>query len=522
MIDNRITRGLNKTFQIIFFLLFGTIFVNILISSYGDMKAATILCGVAFLLIATLACVLIYRFGKNISAKQLNITFLIVFAVMIALQIFMACQLRFNPKTDLGAINSMAKSYGMTGDFGEIYRDNQMVKPGYLARYTNNNGIFLLLAFYYRIIYLIFGNITVESAIVINIIAIDAAILFTFLISKRIFKRQTSLLSVFLCFFFLPFYTYTTYFYTDSLSMPFTTAAIYLFICSVQSEKTVNRYLEMFLCGVVVLFGFELKGSLIIILVAACIFLLLKVKFKRAVALILSLAMGFVIFFSGFSMLINGCSFTNEEELNREKYPVTHWIMMGLKTPGGFNQEDSNFTRKSGDYDQKVEANINEIKQRIKNYGIEGLCNHFTAKGVWTWEDGKYYIENHVSHNPIEPLDNFAHSFVLKTGDNFGYFCCYSNGFQLFMIFFILISLLHGCFKSKVDFITLLKIALFGIFIFFMIWETRSRYLFNFTPVMLLIVASGIENFSKLFTKEFWSNAVSKVTGKSTARHYLN
>lgn len=514
MIDNRLTRGLNRTFQIIFFLLFGIVFVNILILSYKDMKTAVILCGVSFLLIAVFSCIFIYRFSKNISAKQLNITFLIVFALMILLQIFIAYQLRFNPETDLGSINSMAKSYGMTGDFGQIYSDSNMVKQGYLARYTNNNGIFLLLAFYYRMIYLIFGNITIESAIVINVVAIDIAVLFTFLISKRIFRRQTSLLTVFLCFFFLPFYTYTPFFYTDSLSMPFTMIAVYTFICAVQSEKTINRYLEMFLCGAAILFGFELKGSLIIILAAAILFLLIRVEFKRAIALILSLLMGFVIFFAGFNALVNACKFTNEEELNAERYPVTHWIMMGLKNPGGFNQNDSNFTKNSGDYDQKVEATVKEIKHRIKDYGLKGLCGHFIVKGAWTWSDGKYYIENHVFHSknsPIEPLDNLTHSFVLKTGNNYKYFYCYSNGFQLFIMFSILISLLSGCFKSKVNFVTFLKITLFGVFIFFMIWETRSRYLYNFTPVMLLIAACGVENISKLFTKSFWSRKAKKL-----------
>lgn len=520
MAVNKLTKGINRTFHIVFFLLFGTIFVNILISSYDDRKTATILCGVLFLVIAVISCLMIYKFGKNISAKNLNITFLIVLAAMILLQIFMAFQLHFNPKTDLGAVNSMAKSYGLTGDFGQIYNDSQMVSQGYLARYTNNIGIFLLLAFYYRMIYLIFGTITIEFAIFLNIAAIDTALVFTFLISKKIFKRQTSLLTVFLCFFFLPFYTYTPFFYTDSLSLPFTMIAIYMFICALQSEKAINRYLKMFFCGAFVLLGFELKGSLIIIFAAVVIFLLLKVNFKQAITLILSFTISFVIFLSGFNSLVDACKLTNQEELYTERYPVTHWIMMGLKNPGGYNQDDSMFTRNSGNYDEKVQANIKEIDRRIKEYGVVGLCNHFVTKGVWTWSDGKYYIENHLAHNPIEPTDNLAHSFFLKEGNNFEYFYCYSNGFQLFILFSILISLLLGCFKPKVNYTTFLKIILFGVFIFFMIWETRSRYLFNFTPVMILIAASGIKSLSNFFNISLWRNNDSKIPDKSEAGHY--
>lgn len=47
-------------------------------------------------------------------------------------------------------------------------------------------------------------------------------------------------------------------------------------------------------------------------------------------------------------------------------------------------------------------------------------------------------------------------------------------------------------YKAGHEFSVLLKGLIFGVFLFFLVWETRSRYLMNFTPVFLLVAADGI------------------------------
>ena len=40
---------------------------------------------------------------------------------------------------------------------------------------------------------------------------------------------------------------------------------------------------------------------------------------------------------------------------------------------------------------------------------------------------------------------------------------------------------------------TILRLSIFGLFLFLLIWETRSRYLVNYLPVMQIISFIGIE-----------------------------
>ena len=162
---------------------------------------------------------------------------------------------------------------------------------------------------------------------------------------------------------------------------------------------------------------------------------------------------------------------------------------MGLNGVGRYNRADSRYTMSFKNKDEKQKANIREIENRIEEYGTVGLISHTAKKAVWIWEDGTYFISHHIE-KPVER--NGIHSFVLTEGDNHYIFNIYSCGFQLFLIFMMILSAFKGCIKPKVDKTILLKGLLFSILIFLLIWEARSRYLYNFTPVFILLAVDGL------------------------------
>ena len=43
-----------------------------------------------------------------------------------------------------------------------------------------------------------------------------------------------------------------------------------------------------------------------------------------------------------------------------------------------------------------------------------------------------------------------------------------------------------------------MQIAVFGLFLFLLIWETRSRYLVNFVPIFILLGIDGIQGIRSL------------------------
>lgn len=478
----------NRAFHIIFLLAFGWIVVNVFLL-LGGQNAFCVLAGAALAAVAVIAYKLLEKHAKKRHIEHYDKVFWIMFVVMFLLQVLMGYLLMYEPGSDLKAVHSFAKGVAATGSFSNTY-DLYPSAQGYMARYPNNNGIFLLLTGYYRVLYLIFGKVPLSGAIFLNVIALSASVFFIYQTAKKIFSAAGAFLTFLLCFFFLPFYTYTPFFYTDTLSMPFVIIPLFLYISALKTKRTAGRYIYLILSAALVFAGYSLKGSAAIILIGAVVFLFLSVPAKRAFACMSTVIGVFLVCMLAFNSLVAVLNFAPPEQLNERQYPVTHWIMMGLKGNGGYNRADSNFTDKSGTYDEKKAANIEEIKKRLKDYGPVGLLSHLTEKGTWTWSDGTYYISNHIWNEPHRP--NILHQFLLRNGRYHGSFVFASNMFHLMTLLMICLSALTSIIRPRMNFSVLLKGLIFGVFLFFLVWEARPRYLLNFAPVYLLVAADGI------------------------------
>lgn len=66
----------------------------------------------------------------------------------------------------------------------------------------------------------------------------------------------------------------------------------------------------------------------------------------------------------------------------------------------------------------------------------------------------------------------------------------------------ICISALKTLIKPKVDEMLLIKGVVFAAFLFFLLWETRSRYLFDMTPLFILLTVDGMDT-AKAFLDSF-------------------
>lgn len=483
-----ISRIFDKTFHIVFFAIFSVLTFIAICAVCGTNFLGVIL-AIVFFAVSYVIFPKIQKKFSDIDDKRLNITFLIMLVIMLIIQFVLALSMISKPVTDWMVIDEVSKSYAVNGNMEHIY-DNLPYNRDYLARYTNNNGIVVLLSFYYRIMYMIFGTIPIEAPVILNTLFISASVVFCFLIAKKAFGNFHALITMILCFLFLPYYTYCTYFYTDSISMPFAILSIYLFICGYDSKKMIYKILLFFFSGVSCAVGFALKGSIIIVLVAVIIYMIYKGGIKRILLGSGMIIAGFLALTISFNGLVSSLQITTDEILEKEQYPLTHWIMMGLKDNGNYNQEDSTFTYRAGNYEEKKAANIEEIGNRISEYGVFGLVNHIVIKANFTWSDGTYWISHHI----YEPYNdyNFLHQFFLMEGNCYFIFLSISSGMQLLMLIMICFSLFSSVQKQRFDYITLMHIIIFGVYLFFLIWETRSRYIFNFTPIFIIIWANGI------------------------------
>lgn len=468
---------------------------------------------VVFILIFVMCRV--YDAKKDISEKRVNQCFIVMAIVMLVTQLIIGFALKSTPITDWAIVDKIAHNYAINGNFDKPASYNGvsdvfLVNKGeakfyigkgdmsYMARYPNNNGLLILLSLYYRVFYLLFGSVPTYAPVVLSVLFIFTAFVFTFLISKLIFQPIGSLITVTACFLFLPFYTYTPYYYSDSLSLPFVTIAVYLIMLGIKTshDNLKRKLILLTLAGFVIALGYSIKGSLLVILAGGIVYTILSGKLKHSIISLICLVLAFGVSSIALGAFTDSFEISTQEERYEYQYPLNHWVMMGLGGNGGYNNDDSLYTKRAGNYDEKVKADNEKIKQRLAKMGKSGLAEHIYKKLIYTWSDGTYWISHHLNTKDEKGnsrIDtSFLYDFVLRKGKHYTSFSVYSNVYHIVMLALMLVSVIAEILKKRVSRMTFIHGMVFGVIIFFLIWEARSRYIYNFTPLFILSAVNGL------------------------------
>jgi hypothetical protein len=175
---------------------------------------------------------------------------------------------------------------------------------------------------------------------------------------------------------------------------------------------------------------------------------------------------------------------------------------MSLVGNGGFNKEEFRYTIHSNTYAEKDEKAKARIKQHISEYTLSGFVKHLVKKSNYTWNSGKYYAVHH-----LKKCENSKLMYFIRDSRFFRLYC---DGMHLTMLFLMLVSFVGGAFKKRCTPMFLIRLSVFGLALFLLIWETRSRYLINFLPLFVLMSADGM-GFLSIVTHKSVSAVKSKL-----------
>lgn len=416
--------------------------------------------------------------------RNFRLVLLILLTIFIVLQFYSIYSLMVNPSWDFGTVYSEAIDQS-SGNYQYIIRE------GYFSQYTNNNlilvmvtWIFKLFAGLFRNNYLLLGNIS-------NLIIIDLSIMINFLIVYKLFSKKWLIIFVFLNLLCLPLYTYIPIFYTDTFPMIFQSLMIYFYVSFIQTDSRNFKIFCLIMIGIISLIGFQLKATVIILLVAMVIHIFLKNKLKRSILFTLLITSSFIISNFGYNYAMDKSDLFSKIDYERYSLPYPHWIMMGLTYPGGFNKDDFEYTKSFKSKEEKSEANINRIKERINAYGLFGIIEHLGEKITYVWSDGTYFSASLLSREPTND-DSLGYSLVAFNGEYIQYTIYIYNAYHFIVLLLILVSMLKGFKNKKPDFISLFRLTFFGLFLFLLIWEAKPKYIVNFLPVFYFICLDGL------------------------------
>lgn len=488
---------ISKWVQGIFALIFDFTIISVIARGYVKYPAGqitlVIICGILF----TAGIVWLYSFMREktlrMTRKEINRIFICIAGAVLIFQIISAFALKFTPNSDLGYVDRAARDFCQTWDKADLYRHLPERHNNYFVRYTNNQALLVILSLVYSACSKISGTMPLTVPVLINTLGLNISYILMYFIAGKIFKDKfTPLFCSVIGAGFSVFYTYTPYFYTDSMSMPFVMGSIYLFLCAAENPKMKTKIPQLIFSGFLLIAGYKIKGNVIILLPVFLLYLAVtctKINRKAYFKTLCILLTGIIASTAVCSAFIRSFDIADKSELEEIQFPPTHWVMMGLHDRGGFYINDFWFTVNSGNYEQKQEANINEIKNRISDYGVSGMAKHIAKKVSWTWGDGTYFIGYYLRKNADE---NAFKRFVTKSA-GFKWYC---SVYQFMLLFMILFSFISGSLSERQGKEIFLKIVICGVYFFFLIWETRSRYLVNFSPVFIITAAYSVKTIA--------------------------
>ncbi|MCI8597327.1 MAG: hypothetical protein HFJ10_02630 [Lachnospiraceae bacterium] len=379
-------------------------------------------------------------------------------------------------------------------DFGSVYQGAiEIVENGalsedsnwYFTTYPNNVAVCLFLAGVFKL----FGGICpyITLGVIVNVVLLMAGMVFFFLLVRRLYGFPRAFLALVLCALFLPFYMHAPIFYTDTFALPFVTGTFLLY----ELRKKDCRFLlpAAFVLGM----GYKMKGSLGVILVALLIHIWLqKDSFKEYVKKSAMLIVPFLLTVTLLTIVPRNILIKNPADVERNEFPVEHWLAMGLEGSGGYNFDVYFMTAAVEGKEAKKAVDREFIQKKLKEYGVSGMIAHLKDKIIITWGDGVYFAPEKLMREPVK--ESKLHSWVLYDGVNYEKTYKYCNAVQFLLLGGILLSLLRNLLEkgSQREMIAF-QLAVFGVFLFLLLWETRSRYLVNFVPVFILLGMDGLE-----------------------------
>lgn len=463
-----------RIFFLIMAFLFSVIIINIFINNTPLERGGgiSLLIGIIFYL---LFLFFVYKLSNKFYKKHRALV-IISFIIFVIFQIVFAYFLAVNPSWDFGNV------YNYVVD--DINGGYNIFEVTYFYQFNLNIGIALLLKLYFLIFSFLGINNYLVLGIALNIIFIDIALLYLYKFIKLISPSKYTYLFLIVALTFTPFITYVPIFYSDTLSLPFGISSLYYLYKYFYIEDKKRSYLVI--SGLLLGIGVCLKFTLIIIYIALLIVYLLKEKGRGFIVHIKPILLVSVFIFIPIVVYNGMISLKLDEERSyKEQIPLTHNIMMGLRKNGGFSIEDSRYTVSFPNKDKKQKANIKVIKDRLSYYfNSNKLVDFYTNKLLYTWGDGTFFASEKLKRENIR--DTVVDDYIYGSKKQY-YFYLASVEWIIILIMLVAgIIYRKNLSSSQRDLQLFIYISLFGVMLFFLLWECRSRYLINFLPLILL------------------------------------
>lgn len=379
-------------------------------------------------------------------------------------------------------------------DFGRVYHGALEITSSGAIRIdwqyfleSNNNFFLALVLAPVFIAGSILGLSPLTSGILFNLAAIDGSVLLLWAAAKRRWGAKWALAAALACFACAGLWLYGPIFYTDTLSMPFVSLGLYL--AQRWSEGKRSPWLAAAM-GLAAFLAFRLKPTAFFLYLAlALLWVLRRGGALKAVAAGLAV---FAVCMAGWQVWLSHNPVLDTGAIEEYRLPPLHYVMMGLKNPGGYDESDHLASQALPDAAARTAHAREEILRRLADYGPLGFLDHLRQKLAYTWADGSWFGSHKLGIDPIAP--GVLQQWVADSGEHWPVFQCLVNAQQLLICLGLAACAVWQARRGEQgdSLLWAALVTLLGAGLFLLVWETRSRYLVGLLPLILAVSARGL------------------------------
>lgn len=483
--------------------------------------------GVILLLVIAVSCIL-YSFGEKMPkwCIWLMYGFVILLSALCARSVFLV-----GLSWDVGTVENIAKEYIEKGEYSDYY----------LGMYENNIPVVMSIIAIYKIAGWFGGDHHVLLYLVNWFLIASSAVMILRLIG-RVFGDRGFLALYPIIVGLLVFSPYYSMYYTDTLGLFSVSILISLIYAIFENpEKKINYAL----LGIMMVLGYFAKVTSMIMIIALTISLISmrKPNVRKDI-----LRLSIVGAFSLMIVMLYSFSFNrmpkfakySEEQLERQRFSLVHWLGMGSLRGEGLYQGC-----KIGTYcaSYVIDMTKTESSEKRKEKAREAFrvsvsnpakyAEFITAKIKLTFGDGSFsawwdgdnrainFLNNRQIDTffrsylgPPESAPDFAYPGPLNAGSKFLKTRKMWNLLWVSCLILIAAGIIFRLFSSKevgILYVTL-AMSVVGLAIYQVLFESRARYIYLYLPVFFMMAAYGVREIYSLMCK-----FKSKISGEKNA-----
>ena len=395
----------------------------------------------------------------------------------------------YYPASDQASVSRVAY-LASQGDF------KQFEAGAYMQVYPNQLGLVALLEIIYRITggenWVIYQYITaVSNAFTVYLL---------YKITHRLFNnKKTDLAVIFLSAVCAQMLFYTTYVYGISLGLAFALAAFYFQLKFNENEKIVYAVLSAVMIGLSVLIKNNYSIFLVAMVILSICRALEKKKFKSLLA-----GVSAVVCCAALSMSLTAVYEVRTGEEIGSGMPKILWVAMGMQEGeraegwyNGFNYDT--YTESGADAEVSSELAKEAISERLSEFAEDPLyaLQFYYKKTVSQWNEPTY---ESIWANQFHSGDFGVIMQSIYEGKLYTFLNEYMNIYQLVVFAAVLFSLvikLRQGMNLEMERLFLPMVVIGG-FIFHLVWEAKSGYIYPYFMCMLPAAAAGISEGGRI------------------------